>query len=477
MKYANNPVFTKGTSNWDIIAVGQPTCIIENDTIKMWYVAVGNDMKARISYAWSLNGINWTKYNNASPVLDVGTSGQWDDKWLDAPGILKSTSGYFLYYGGDTAQQSPDISSAYGVATSADGINWTRYSGNPVLQKGGPSDFDGGWLESPAAYFNPDDSTYMLWYSGKHASNWIIKNGLATSVDGLSWTKYPNNPVTDVGASGSFDDMWVVVPAVIKTDDVFEMWYCGFSSSAGFDTVRIGYAVSLDGIRWIKYPNNPVYSRFYTPFNTSNDNDGPWAPDVVFNKQTSEYMMWYEGTSGFQLATSPRNILFSSNCIVTASNDTMITSNDTISLFASGGIYYQWNPTYGLNNPNIANPIASPDSTTIYTVLAVSNNCITTDTVKITVTPSMVVQNISKGNLFDIFPNPAANTVSLRITNTLVNGHGYELKIFDMIGSVVFQKTSNLKPQILNLDLPNGIYFLQIKSDDFIQTKKIEIIR
>ncbi|TDH24228.1 T9SS type B sorting domain-containing protein [Segetibacter sp. 3557_3] len=47
------------------------------------------------------------------------------------------------------------------------------------------------------------------------------------------------------------------------------------------------------------------------------------------------------------------------------------------------GLVYRWRPTAGLSNPNIANPLASPDSTTTY-VLTTNHDgggCITTDTV------------------------------------------------------------------------------------------------
>jgi gliding motility-associated-like protein len=52
-----------------------------------------------------------------------------------------------------------------------------------------------------------------------------------------------------------------------------------------------------------------------------------------------------------------------------------ITGKDTIcigdrtQLFASGAVNYQWSPAIGLSNPNIANPIAQPNSTTQYRVV------------------------------------------------------------------------------------------------------------
>jgi gliding motility-associated-like protein len=41
---------------------------------------------------------------------------------------------------------------------------------------------------------------------------------------------------------------------------------------------------------------------------------------------------------------------------------------NSIQLHASGGTTYTWQPSIGLNNANIANPIATPSTTTIYTV-------------------------------------------------------------------------------------------------------------
>lgn len=69
-------------------------------------------------------------------------------------------------------------------------------------------------------------------------------------------------------------------------------------------------------------------------------------------------------------------------------NDTSICKNDTVHLSANGGTLYQWYPFTGLNNENIPNPLATPQDTTIYTVL-VSNVCGTsTDEVTITVIPA-----------------------------------------------------------------------------------------
>ena len=73
--------------------------------------------------------------------------------------------------------------------------------------------------------------------------------------------------------------------------------------------------------------------------------------------------------------------------------DGEICIGDSYQLGASGGLSYSWSPTTGLSNPNIANPVASPTSTTTYTVSVTGNDgdCPGQATVKVTVNPLPVV--------------------------------------------------------------------------------------
>ena len=65
---------------------------------------------------------------------------------------------------------------------------------------------------------------------------------------------------------------------------------------------------------------------------------------------------------------------------------------------ASGGNSYQWTPSTGLNNPNIANPFASPSVTTTYTLTDTSSSCGSgSKTVTVYVTNSTTL-NISASN-------------------------------------------------------------------------------
>lgn len=86
--------------------------------------------------------------------------------------------------------------------------------------------------------------------------------------------------------------------------------------------------------------------------------------------------------------TFTRTLPINAAPIIRAGNDTSICFNDSIGLLATGAVSYVWSPTTGLSNANIANPLASPDSTTMYVVLGTdTNGCQSVDTITVTVNP------------------------------------------------------------------------------------------
>lgn len=77
--------------------------------------------------------------------------------------------------------------------------------------------------------------------------------------------------------------------------------------------------------------------------------------------------------------------------VADAGPDTSMCGGENITLGASGGISYAWNPTTDLSDPNIANPTASPGVTTQYTVTVIdANGCMNSDVMTLTINPSPV---------------------------------------------------------------------------------------
>lgn len=75
---------------------------------------------------------------------------------------------------------------------------------------------------------------------------------------------------------------------------------------------------------------------------------------------------------GFTSATGGANnlhqVCFSYTTFLDKFDDVVICPGGQYQITLSGGVEYHWTPATGLSNPNIANPIAKPDSTTDYQV-------------------------------------------------------------------------------------------------------------
>ncbi len=134
-----------------------------------------------------------------------------------------------------------------GLATSKDGLVWTKKNnGDPVLEHGPPGTFDSTKVDHPAVLFF--DGKFHMWYTAGDAGS-QYKIGYATSEDGIDWTRENDaRPVLGPGAKGKFDDRVVLHPAVVRDEaGLLHMWYNGDGPQKSF---RVGHATSRDGIQW-----------------------------------------------------------------------------------------------------------------------------------------------------------------------------------------------------------------------------------
>ena len=279
-KYPGNPVLDLGASGtWDDYSVLTPTVFFNGTKYQMWYGGYDGS-NYRIGYATSTDGIVWEKHPE-NPVLDLGASGTWDDEYAYQPTVLFNGTEYQMWYAGYDGSTNYRI----GYATSSDGIVWEKYPDNPVLEPGVSGTWDDHHVGTPTALF--DGTEYQMWYAGDDGPNRRI--GYATSTDGIVWEKHPDNPVLDLGASGTWDDYVVYTPTVLFDGTKYQMWYGGYDGS----NYRIGYATSTDGIVWEKHPENPVLDLGAS---------GTWddyhvhSPTVLF--AGAGYQMWYSGGDG-----------------------------------------------------------------------------------------------------------------------------------------------------------------------------------
>lgn len=95
-----------------------------------------------IGFATSTDGVTWSRHTQ-NPVLTVGPSGQWDSALVHEQWVMKQGNEYKMWYSGASCYPNGTIQSySIGYATSAEGTQWTKYSGNPVLTAGSSGSWD-----------------------------------------------------------------------------------------------------------------------------------------------------------------------------------------------------------------------------------------------------------------------------------------------------------------------------------------------
>lgn len=227
--YAGNPVLVHNPSGWDT-TLGIPKVIHDGSVYRMWYAGNG-PLAIRIGYATSSDGIHWTKYGNF-PVFNGTMS--WDAGATATPAVVKVGSAFVMYFSGHPGNYDYSM----GRATSPDGINWTEYSGNPVMIP--TALWEGTRVHPGAVSYGP--SGYDLYYTGGSPGG-LGGIGHATSPDGVTFTKDAANPVLHAGPPGSWYGTSIAHPDPVLVGTQMRMYFTGYNQSI----LQIGYAVPTPG--------------------------------------------------------------------------------------------------------------------------------------------------------------------------------------------------------------------------------------
>jgi predicted GH43/DUF377 family glycosyl hydrolase len=281
----------------------------------------------------------------ADSVLDPTPSTVGDGDNVDDPTVIKVGSTYDMWY---TGYPEDGGAPAIFLATSPDGVNWTRgNSGNPVLQATAGA-FDANGVYGADVVYDPTDpiAPYKMWYSGLQGVFGGI--GYATSLDGLTWAQYGGStplPVLDHGAPGSADSFSAGDPSVLKDGSTWKMWYTGDDSNKK----RIAYATSIDGMTWDKggkviAPEDPGVS--------ANIQFGAFSPTV------------WKTAGGFTMLLTGRKVVgggvYQTKIMETTSPDGLVWSGPSPALNPSGSNtnfdYSNLNSPFVLSDPGAASP-------------------------------------------------------------------------------------------------------------------------
>ena len=237
--------------------------------------------------------------NKNNPLFRGTKADTWDKHIRERGFILFDGGVYIMWYTGYSGGENDPKSLGY--ATSADGINWTRYPKNPIFSQKWTEDMfvmkhegiyymyaegkndiahlltslDGiNWEEQgnlvilsvkgdtiSGPYGTPsvliEDGKWYLFYERNDEGIW-----LATSNDKKTWENIVDEPVLKKGPE-AYDSGAVASNQVIKFKDKYYMYYHGstdanWSAPGATSLWTSNVAVSTDLVNWVKYPKNPI---------------------------------------------------------------------------------------------------------------------------------------------------------------------------------------------------------------------------
>ena len=123
---------------------------------------------------------------------------------------------------------------------------------------------------------------------------------------------------------------------------------------------------------------------FYWTFGDGGSSTNQNTSNVYANAGT--YLVTFVAINVSGSDTIAYNVTIYDNPIINAGTDQTICEGSSIALSASGGFTYNWTPSSGLSSSTVANPMASPATTTTYTVMATdTTGCSGNDTITINV--------------------------------------------------------------------------------------------
>lgn len=193
-------------------------------------------------------------YVHDAPVMDLGNLGTFDDSGVMPSQIVNHQGKKYLFYVGWNLGKTVPFRNSIGVAVSFDGgITFTRVFDGPILDR---THMEPYFCATP--YIDIEDNHWRMWYLS--CLRWEIHEGnpepiyhikTAESDDGFEWRRDGRVCIELLPHEGG-----LARPIVRKDFGLYRMWY----SRRGFrdyrtnkdHSYRIGYAESLDGIKWFR---------------------------------------------------------------------------------------------------------------------------------------------------------------------------------------------------------------------------------
>lgn len=245
-----SPVLTPRADNWEGDMLNQPRVVkVTDEHWRMYYTGWGyrpsperGESEGGTSWAMGLaesfdGGTTWRRARD-EPILPRGQSGDPDDGGACVPTLLRVGNQWWMWYTAGKVNPAGHQNIHLCLATSDDGLEWTKHPANPVLT----DDFgDAPRSVTSRCCVRRERGVFRLWYSFAKPDYRIC---YAESLDGVHWERSPIQPALDASPAPTWDDQMVEYPEIDVVDGQWRLWFCG----NGFGSVGFAEGIVEAGV-------------------------------------------------------------------------------------------------------------------------------------------------------------------------------------------------------------------------------------
>jgi serine/threonine protein kinase len=196
-----------------------------------------------IGYAVSSNGINWRRYKE-NPVIPPGKKGSFNEFQSGQPFLVHDGTYFHMLFSGSIKKvEGLEYQIGYSCAVELDQLK--KYGSEKMILDNGKIKIPG-----PMLYM---DGYYKMWYPVNGDIYYACTTAKDQSIRDM--VMYSDSPVLSKGNKDQWDQDAVITGSILYESGIYRMWYTGKSGKES----KIGLSISLDGITWNKYKDNPVF--------------------------------------------------------------------------------------------------------------------------------------------------------------------------------------------------------------------------
>lgn len=173
-------------------------------------------------------------------------------------------------------------------------------------------------------------------------------------------------------------------------------------------------------------------------------------------------------------------ILNLGNNLIIQKGSSVLLGKKPLAIGGSAPYHYLWKPSLSLNYDTLENPLATPDSTTLYRVTVIdAYGLMKSDSILVQVNTKPSGLNVQTGwQTWKVFPNPTKSTIVFQGL-VLTQRNTLSVEVFDIMGRLlrihILKEKEMANPELDLGDMIPGVYTLRISSEGNFQSKKLII--